>query len=83
MVKGKPVVAPSSDLPITDPGFEKIEVAETIKPTQSTYEFEDYRVTVQLSVTGVARNLNYSTVAGNPPYSVSWTLIQQVVKATT
>jgi hypothetical protein len=80
LVKGKPVVSPTVDFPLTQPGYERIEIAEISKPTKSIYLFENYRLTLQVNVSGVARNLGYCTIAGNPVYNVNWRLEQAIEK---
>lgn len=67
--------------PITlEAGFERIGIEKIVKPTQSTYTFETYTLTISLSIDSAARNKNYKTVTGCPVYNVRWTTSVKVVK---
>ena len=82
-IKDKPlaleVVAPLT----AEAGYETVKIKKVEKPVRSSYFFDDYLLTVELSVESVARNMRYKMPTGSPVYNLRWTLRYNVSKAKT
>jgi len=73
MFKDKPF-PPATPIPFTpEGGFEIIDIVKVLKPTQSSYKFEKYTITISLKIDSVARNKLYKIINGGPIYNVRWT----------
>jgi hypothetical protein len=78
-VKDRPMIPLGESVPVSpEQGYEKIELAEILKPTISTYEFENSRLSLNVEFQSAARTLNYKTIAGGPPYNLRWTVIPKL-----
>ena len=62
-------------------GYEKIDVERNIKPTISTYLFNEYLLTITLEIIFVARNNLYRSENGAPLYMLRWSIAPKVTKA--
>ena len=70
------------NFPLTsEAGYEKVDVDKIVKPTISTYLFNEYLLTITLEIIFAARNNQHRSENGSPIYSLRWSIAPKVTKA--